>query len=266
MLGQLKKSLGCWILLLIALEVSVAFSSMEEPQIQLKGGNQITKTDKRGTEKSPLIIKGNVTTKAADKSEGERKQEEEKIKIETSLAEYAGWTARINFLLVVVTLVLAFFTYKLWRSTNDLVTKTEKSTRALERAYVHAGGHFPGNVDKFQGDVGNYGRTSAFVSRICMEVRSRDNGVPPIPVYTNRVYFGLNLYPGQPPVGARVQVNKRGISNPFVYGRVWYKDVFGDRHSEGFIYVVNSDGTTVAMENAPEAYSASDTDLEKYDA
>ena len=103
------------------------------PQSQAKSENKPTAHDKRGTQESPLIIQGNITTKAPEKPESERKQEEEKIGIERSIATYTGLAAGITFLLVIVTGVLARYTYKLWKTTNALA---EDAKRTADRQTV----------------------------------------------------------------------------------------------------------------------------------
>lgn len=110
--------------------VLVLSASYGYPQSQAKSENKPTAQDKRGTQESPLIIQGNITTKAPEKPESERKQEEEKIGIERSIATYTGLAAGITFLLVIVTGVLARYTYKLWKTTNALA---EDARRTADR-------------------------------------------------------------------------------------------------------------------------------------
>ncbi|MBI3808266.1 MAG: hypothetical protein HY281_12265 [Nitrospirae bacterium] len=118
------KTLSAFAICSFVLALSVSYGY---PQPQAKSENNPTAQDKRGTKESPLIIQGDITTKASEKPESDRKQEEEKIEIERSLAKYAGWTAVITFVLVLVTGALAFVTYKLWRSTKDLATDAKAS-------------------------------------------------------------------------------------------------------------------------------------------
>jgi hypothetical protein len=104
------------------------------PQIQTRNKQQITESDKRGTEQSPLIVKTINPPKTKNEIEEERKEHEEKAAIDRSLVRYTG-------LLVVFTAVLAGFTlvlagvafwqgYHLRRSVDSLITS--------ERAYVYA--------------------------------------------------------------------------------------------------------------------------------
>ena len=108
-----------WALAVCSLAILVS-SSNSYPQPQTKSENKPTTQDKRGTQEAPLIIQGDITTKTAEKPESERKQEEEKIEIERSIAKYTGWAAGVTLLLVLVTGFLAIYTYKLWKSTNTL--------------------------------------------------------------------------------------------------------------------------------------------------
>lgn len=105
----------------------VLSASYGYPQPQAKSENKPTAQDKRGTQESPLIIQGDIITKAPEKPESERKQEEEKIGIERSIATYTGLAAGITFLLVIVTGVLAHYTYKLWKSTNALAEDAKRT-------------------------------------------------------------------------------------------------------------------------------------------
>lgn len=161
--------------------------------------------------------------------------------------------AIVTAFLAAITGFLALYTYRLWTATKTLLESAEKTTRIHERAYVHAGGDFRGG-DEFCPDVGNYGKTPAIVSDICIEVCSHES-LPAIPDYSRKDFFGLPLYPGEKPKDARVKERfRKGIKKPVVYVRVWYEDIFKDKHSSGFIYGVKDNGSTYAIK-APSAYS-----------
>lgn len=141
------------------------------PQIQPKPSEYPTAQDKRGTPESPLVIKGVVTTKADEKTAAEREEEKEKQVTDTWVMRFTGLAAGFTFLLVIVTGILATYTYRLWRSTANLVRGSEKTAERQLRAYIGAYQYAiaifkDGQPDFIQVHMTNYGQTPAHKTTI----------------------------------------------------------------------------------------------------
>ena len=151
--------------------------------------------------------------------------------------------------------------------------------RNAERAYVNPGGDFRAKLKwrnneidrsykRFRGDLGNYGRTPAFVTYITSkvgvyELEGDTLKIPRNPDFkTELIFNGLPIFPNSSTDDlpwSRVHLWREKIEpNQFVYGRVWYIDIFNQRHSDGFIYTVGSVGETRAVANPPPEYISSD--------
>ena len=102
------------------------------------------------------------------------------------------WLVGLTAILTIATITLARFTAKLWRSSDDLVTKTIDTSRTIERAYVRLSHKSPGvGFDEKHGSfwvdlqVKNFGRTPANVTDILIkwEVLPSNQKLPKIPNY-----------------------------------------------------------------------------------
>lgn len=236
------------------------YPSNSYPEPQPKAENKPTTQDKRGTQESPLIIHGDITTKAAEKTERDRQQEEEKIEIERSLAKYAGWTAVITGVLVLVTGVLAFVTYKLWTATNKLVIGADNTARHELRAYMgvervtiqdtHRGG-FPG-FGKFT--IRNFGKTMAKDAQIWIVgslITVKEMTDFPLGERKSKQVIMPNESIGfHEPIEFEtgdLELFNRGIGYVYLWGRIEYTDVFGEPHWTTFRFVSYKKWTTVDM-------------------
>lgn len=222
--------------------------------------NQQITTD----EKYPLIVPCIPTPKSEADTAQEKKDRCQKTTIEIG-----------TIFIAIATAIILFFQLRVFRKQANLMHTTiaemkiatqanEKAADAskkyadmlpqVERAYVHPGGWFHNNSVEFFSDVGNYGKTPAIVKKICVEVCERSE-LPEMPNYSRTELVNLPLYPGQSPQSSRItNRTRKGIKDPVVYGRVWYKDIFNNEHSSGFIYDVDKEGGTHAIE-APPSYT-----------
>jgi hypothetical protein len=89
-----------------------------------------TAADQRGTAKSPVVVK--VIPAEPDTAETGRQSQERQqhAKNESRLAWSSIWLAISTFLLVGVTLGLAVFTYRLWKTTSEMVSKSDAAAAA----------------------------------------------------------------------------------------------------------------------------------------
>jgi len=126
------------LMIALALVASVSYSqpptsstakSIQQPPAQSKGNAQQPASQQQGTRASPLIVEtltGPKTKEASDQDERERKEK----------SPNDWWTAGATVWLAIVTTILAFATFLLWKSTRDLVRKTSETARQQLRAYI----------------------------------------------------------------------------------------------------------------------------------
>lgn len=159
----------------------------------------------------------------------------------------SGWVvARMTALLALVTGVLAFFTYRLWRSTSNLVREGHQTAQRELRAYV-----FPFQFEKIIPRVGNntfaptevsilihnFGKTPAYQLRVAakaeistsMEHLELVTDTGPVlghlaPDATHPAI--VPIIPAIPPAGSGSE-GDTAKSILYVHGRVTYIDAFG---------------------------------------
>jgi hypothetical protein len=119
--------------------------------------------------------------------------------------------------------------------------------RKIERAYVSGGGAPVGKKlfiengvarehPAFQLDINNFGHTPAELWDLAINWCEFDkvSDLPELPTY--KWYFFRDAV--QPGIGSRPLKFLKiptGLSKPVIYGRYYYRDIFGDGHSNGFI-------------------------------
>ena len=193
--------------------------------------------------------------------------------------EESGWesiTARSTAVLALITGALAFFTFMLWRSTSDLVRKTEATTKKHERAYIYGGGPYGDRIDgqpinhtirnnnpkNFTDEkrltLQNYGRTPGYIYEVeygfCKLAdlpRHRkaswilEEYLSPLGL-VKKVEFPSFVVP--PTLGAtwvsyrQLKVVSSEHINEVFIGRIRYRDIFGVEHHSTFKYWLTPDG------------------------
>jgi hypothetical protein len=155
------------------------------------------------------------------------------------------------------TIILAFSTIALWFSTRDAAIAAKAAAEHIprvERAYVSGGAVGITNLPHhFMVTIDNYGKTPAFVGTIWANI-APENELPPIPVYERELaHFGGQMLkadtPGHPSGIVRLW---DVVEGRVIYGRIWYRDIFRECHSAGFILRILGPGQTVAVENRDE--------------
>ena len=156
-------------------------------------------------------------------------------------------TALFTAILAVSTIFLWLSTRRLWRVTRIAAEHIPH----VERAYVSGGATGVENLpEHFAVTADNYGKTPAFIGTIWANIVP-ENELPDTPVYDPP---GLGLFGGQ--------MLKPGTSGHFtavrlwdliegrvIYGRIWYRDIFKQCHSAGFILRILGPGQTIAVGN-----------------
>jgi hypothetical protein len=79
--------------------------------------------------------------------------------------------------------------------------------------------------------------------------------VPENPNYT-RIYFREWIGPGTQNRPLQQYGIPQNFSYPAIYGRVYYRDIFNEEHSSGFILALDLNGASPVL--APQVYTSSD--------
>jgi hypothetical protein len=164
------------------------------------------------------------------------------------------------FLTAALTAVTAFlagftrglmnYTRKLWSATNDLVERTEATDKRVRRARISAGpspsqrrGH--GIEALF---IANYGPTMAFLENIawgvCLE-RDYVNGMAP-----DRATKRPDMWPPNQAMTEYLHVffERDSVQNLIFWGRVDYKDIWGDRHYTEWKFQIAPNGWDIPLQ------------------
>jgi len=165
------------------------------------------------------------------------------------------------------TAVIAVFTFTLWRVSRSQLKHSHKT----ERAYISGGGvparrleYIPAAVNPVQrsvltGDfefhINNHGKTPGELLLIAIEFCDAAN-IPAKPTY-NPEHFHDWIGPGTQSRPMRWKPIPKDRPATAVYGRIYYRDIFGKNHSSGFIQSIGGDGSSKPL-FAPPEYNAAD--------
>jgi len=116
-------------LLVLLIMWPVYIQSQEYAQKQSSEINNKSYYDQRGTKDSPLIVDVIQTSRENDRTEKQSAHEQKKSLNDTLIA----WG---TVTLAAITGFLALFTFRLWKSTGQLVSGAEKTASQQLRAYV----------------------------------------------------------------------------------------------------------------------------------
>lgn len=254
------------ILLLFAISVSGTVHSESQPKPEPNQQNNPPSNEQHGTDQNPISIK--ILPSPQSKAEATTQENHRKEK-----AEEDRWLVNSTIWLAVVTTFLALFTAALWWATRKLVIDAKETSKRKLRSYVSvvATGRIPNAVNPilpaFQIKIRNTGQTPAY------GVRSwRGIGIHELPLVTELKPMGAvtdaDLVIGSQcesvlPVRrvtpfATEQINgvKTGTHALYVFGRVEYRDVFGDRHFTDFCLCETDGGPDAGLKHAPSGNNA----------
>jgi hypothetical protein len=203
-------------------------------QRQENGPGQI-----RGTRESPFIVETLPAPKSQEEAAHEHYEHYEKPTLDR-------WITYATIGLVIVTALLAVFTYFLWGATSKLVRDAKATSRRQLRAYVWEDfKEHPRNIPGgyiVSGDLKNSGATTAYNVRAWTGMAA----------LTNEQYTSFDFSrPSKPPLSFVCNPNSthsltafvilgdvRGVSDGderlYVYGRIDYDDTFGAPHWKTF--------------------------------
>jgi hypothetical protein len=150
------------------------------------------------------------------------------------------------------TVAIAYFTWTLWSSNREHV----KHFRDVERAYLTGGGPLNAAGTHFVLNVGNYGKTTAFLTHYSLFFCQRGQE-PSLPLYLRaghaRTPFSDRIAPGtqwRPIEQFEITVNV----NPVVYGRFWYTDIWANERYFSFILAIRNGNAISDIANVHPEY------------
>jgi hypothetical protein len=156
-------------------------------------------------------------------------------------------TAVFTGVLAVSTIALWWSTRKLWRVTRIAAEHIPH----VERAYVSGGATGVENSpEHFAVTIDNYGKTPAFIGTIWAKIVPQDE-LPDTPVYDPPEFgwFGGQMLKPQTSGHPTVVRLWDVVEGRVIYGRIWYRDIFKQCHSAGFILRIRGPGQTIAVAN-----------------
>ncbi len=148
--------------------------------------------------------------------------------------------------------------------------KQLKHGHQVERAYVFARlvpktedlpGTFQGtpktiSVEYVEVVLDNHGKTAGYVDDVALSSRPPEQSPKPadlaVDYERSKWEMGISIPPGGTGVRVTKRFELRGVKGHVVYGRVYYRDIFGDSHTSGYIQWVMSNGTPAPYRAAPE--------------
>jgi hypothetical protein len=236
------------------------------PQTQPGGSNQPPSADQRGTEQTPLVVK----TMPAPKTQAEAAQDAEDRKGKASSDWWGfvfnGWTTIFTGLLVAVgagQVILFLVQLRYIRESLDDAKKaadaamegakaasagaraadasakaTKESVEVLrdvERAHIWGGGPLePKTSNNFKLFVDNYGKTPGLLTDYAVGFCGTRGDIPKEPNYSIREGYHDWIKPDTMNWFLR-DIPLPFINDIFIFGRFWYEDIVGGKHSVGFI-------------------------------
>ena len=135
----------------------------------------------------------------------------------------------------IATVVIAFFTWTLWGTHRAQL----RDHRDIQRAYIWGGGglNVPHSTHLSLG-CNNYGKTPGLLTEYAVGVCPSDK-IPWIPRYNlcrTTYHDWIRPVPERNhPLSRTFDIS--GLANPLIYGRFWFRDVWGGKHSVGFVLV-----------------------------
>lgn len=232
--------------------ISTPSKSTNQKQEKSAETNQETTKDLRGTYKSPLVV--DVISAPDTNKIAERKSEQEGEK-----STLDRLTAFSTVALAVITFFLALYTARLWGATDKLVKGAEETAQRQLRAYVHVrraqASRDNDAILWAKVEIQNFGQTPAYDVVQWIGIVGVSEG--DIPNFTNpgsdfKKAKGI-IGPGSfteflipthdkitPQKDAALMAGKATI---YVYGEVFYRDVFNIPHVTKFRMFLSGEGS-----------------------
>lgn len=219
--------------------------SIAKPQSNTDERHDNSKTNNHSSIAATTVIE--ISPSSVLKIEPSEKEEE---RHGYSSAEW--WLVWITGALAAITLGLAFFTLKLWRTTGDLVREAKDTAKRQLRAYISLGNpHFDGVDSTITIPLHNTGQTPAHY--VCGKINWQgvmgDDDLPEEFEYADmedtlsgpfksQFTLGTNKDKGMVfnlPIEHLRRVHNGEIGT-FFYGHIDYFDIFNNPHTSTFCY------------------------------
>jgi hypothetical protein len=178
-----------------------------------------------------------------------------------------------GFFSALAAMIIAGFTITIWSINRSQL----KHSHEVERAYISGGGvaapeaqdisityqradtivHLTKKVigGTFQLHINNQGKTPGELLKIGLGFCDAATQIPDEPIYDITTYSDW-IGPGTQSRPVRSFPIPSDFQSPAVYGRFYYRDIFGREHSSGFILEITHAGTQPIL--APKAYTQYD--------
>ncbi len=253
-------------MLLTAILIAQVAHSESQPKPKPHQSQKPTDSEQRGTDQNPLSIK--ILSSPQSEAESVKREDHRKEK-----AEEDRWLVKSTVWLAVVTTFLAVFTALLWLATRKLVIDAKETSKRQLRAYISvtATGRIPNSVNPtlpaFQIKIKNTGQTPAY------GVKSwRGIGIHEFPLVTELQPMG-SVTNADTVVGSRcdsvLPVRRttpfapeqvKGVTDGthalYIFGRIEYKDAFGDTRFTDFCFYEADGGPDAGLKHAPSGNNA----------
>jgi hypothetical protein len=260
--------LRCLVIVLAILAASAPDSWGQSKQPATTPQQNAAQQD-RGTENSPVVVRVIPPEKSQDELESEKAKrisDEQIVKLTGDLAWYTKLLFGATALLVLATAGLVISgLYQLRDARRQMA-----HDRQVERAYVFArvvteAEQYPAmrsgtpttvSAEYIEVALDNHGKTAGYIDDVAISSCIPEELPKPADLDADYKRSKWEMGVSIPPDGTDVRVPKRfelrAVKGHVVYGRVYYRDIFGGSHSSGFIRRVHNNGTPAPYHAAPE--------------
>lgn len=263
------------LLLAFAIMVGMLGSSLGQspvPRPDSQPAQQRPNAEQRGSEQAPFIVQLQIPAQIV-----QGKPDTKTTTPGVADSDWFSWVKSWNLSDKIAALALLAFGLQAWfmgvsarqtrRTTNDQLAFGHK----IERAYMSAGGVPARRRELVQGTltpvverlvlsgdfelhVNNHGKTPGELEQIAIGFCDASN-IPEQPVYEPESFHDW-IGPGTQSRPMRWIPIPKDKPASAVYGRLYYKDIFGEDHSSGFIQSILPNGDSKPL-FAPAAYTES---------
>ncbi len=269
--------LRCLVIALVFLTAIASDSWGESKQQSPKASQQTTSQEERGTEKSPVVVKVLKAEKTPDELNSEKEKQESDRLLVSLTGDLAKYTKALFWATGFLGLITAGLVFVGFRQVRDAKRELEHA-RQIERAYLSGGGapfletierieNIPGVMGggttqtrierrptgRFNLCVNNYGKTAAELRGFAVNFCDSSD-IPTNPIYERRYWYDWILPGDRARHVTFIDIPTNGASTA-AYGRFYYRDIFGQTYSTGFINRINRDNGESVPIDAPRAYT-----------
>jgi hypothetical protein len=155
-----------------------------------------------------------------------------------------------------------FAAWMAWMAVQRQIEEQQRQARVVERAYISGGGGqlVKDHPNLFVLTAQNYGKTPGTVTAYALSVCDRAD-LPLEPDYLKPGYTPTPFIATYPPGGGTLGITTTAIpqsaANPIAYGRLWYRDIWGDEYHFSFIISILTPHDHTDLVSINKAYTSS---------